>query len=122
MTPSGVLVGALLILSGAALTWVSWLGSQRRLPRNSWVGLRVPSTMADDEAWAVAHESAAGPLGVAGGVCMLGGLGVVTVGLDHVVGVSVLAVSGTATVVLALVAARVGVRAARGTRRRDAED
>lgn len=41
------------------------------LPRNALVGIRVPSTMRDDEAWAVAHRAAGPPLvatGLAGAV------------------------------------------------------
>jgi uncharacterized membrane protein len=54
-------------LGGAVIATVGFLGATERLPRNSLVGIRIPSTMRSDEAWRRAHR-AAGPLFVFGGV------------------------------------------------------
>ncbi len=78
----GLLVGAALLLGGAALVWISWAGSQRALRPNGWVGLRLPSTRRSDDAWYAAHQAAAGPLGVGGGVLLAGGAGVLFTGFD----------------------------------------
>lgn len=88
-----VLVGLALLLAGGAELWTCWLGSQRRLPPNGFVGVRLPSTRRSDAAWYAAHEAAAAPLGVAGGVGAFCGLGVLVTGLDTI-GVAV-AVIGT---------------------------
>lgn len=54
-------------LAGAAIATVGFLGATERLPRNRWAGIRIRSTMRNDEAWRRAHR-AAGPLFVFGGV------------------------------------------------------
>lgn len=51
---------ALLALS-AALAGVGAAAVMERLPRNRWVGLRVPGVRDDDERWRLGHR-AAGPL------------------------------------------------------------
>lgn len=116
MTAEGVLVGLLLTVSGAGLCWIAWLGSQRRLPRNYWVGIRLPSTMADDESWALAHEEAAGALGIAGGIAATGGVGVLAVGLDDVVGTIVAGITMVGLLVSIVISAVLGSRAARSPR------
>ncbi|MEP6843397.1 MAG: SdpI family protein [Pseudolysinimonas sp.] len=40
---------------------VSQLGGTGRLPRNGLLGLRIPSTMASDEAWKAGHHAATLP-------------------------------------------------------------
>ena len=52
---AGLIAGAVLVLVGAGSVWLAWLGSQRRLSANRWGGHE-------------AHQAAAGPLGVGGGV------------------------------------------------------
>lgn len=95
----GLVVGSALVLVGAATVWVAWQGSQRRLAPDARIGLRVPGTRRSDEAWYAAHQAAAGPLGVGGGVTVACGLGVVFTGLD---------VIGWVLVLVALVALTTG--------------
>jgi uncharacterized membrane protein len=53
------LLVAPLIIS-TTLGAIGVLGVRRRLPRNGFVGIRLPSTMRSDRAWRAAHH-AAGP-------------------------------------------------------------
>ncbi len=87
---AGLIVGLVLVVMGLAELWVCWLGSQRRLPPNAAVGIRLPATRTSEEAWYVAHESAAGLLGLGGGIAATCGIAVLFTGFD-VVGVAVAA-------------------------------
>lgn len=91
----GLIAGLALVLAGAGLVWLAWVGSQRRLPADRWGGHD-------------AHQAAASPLGVGGGAVATCGVGVMAVGLDVVgtVLVAVALVALSATVVVAAVAAR----------------
>jgi uncharacterized membrane protein len=40
---------------------ISQLGGNGRLPRNGFLGLRIPSTMSSDEAWQAGHRAAVVP-------------------------------------------------------------
>jgi hypothetical protein len=55
-----LVAGLVMMVGGAAMVWIAWLGSQHRLPRNGWAGIRIPSTMRSDQAWEAAHSAAAG--------------------------------------------------------------
>ena len=67
-------VGIVTILAGIVLVWVAVAGWRGRLSRGLPIGVRTPSTMRSDEAFAVANKAAA-PLGAAGGgVVALGGV------------------------------------------------
>ena len=74
-TPWGVAIGlaALLIGGGALVAWIGVRARRGSLPRNALVGIRVPETLDDDDAWRVAHESGSGLL-IASGLlpCVLG--------------------------------------------------
>jgi hypothetical protein len=113
MSWEGALVGLLLVACGGALLWTAWSGSQRRLRRNWFIGIRTRATLRSDEAWAAAHEAAAGPLGVGGGFTALGGLAVLVSGVDDVIGVVAVTAATAAAVLSVLVGARSGVQAAR---------
>jgi uncharacterized membrane protein len=108
-----LLMGALWLMSGAVIALVGVAGVRGRLPRQHWAGIRLPSTMRSDEAWAAAHR-AGGPWLVAGGVvpavCGLGLL--VARPADDVSTATSLAMAGW-MLVLACVAGVIGVRAAR---------
>jgi len=108
---SQLILGLVLVVVGAAELWVCWLGSQRRLPPNGWIGIRLPATRRSDAAWYAAHEAAAGPLGVAGGVGAFCGLGVLVAGGDTI-GLAVAAVAAVALLAGPGVATVVGLRAA----------
>ena len=111
-TAWGLVVGVVLVIIGAAELWVCWLGSQRRLSPNKFVGIRLPVTRASDEAWYVAHEAAAGPLGIGGAIAAACGAAVLVAGLD-LVGVAVAALGAVALLTATSVATVAAVRAAR---------
>ena len=100
------------MIIGAAELWVCWLGSQRRLAPNRIVGIRLSVTRASDEAWYVAHEAAAGPLGIGGAIAAACGAAVLVTGLD-LVGVVVAALGAVALLTATSVATVAAVRAAR---------
>lgn len=62
---TGVLLLALGVAGGAGV-----------LPRNTWAGYRLPSTMRSPEAWARAHRAAAIPTSLAGIVSLIAAVGV----------------------------------------------
>lgn len=72
MLPVNVKVVVLLALAGALLLATAWLGARGRLRRNKVLGIRVPSTLRSDAAWAAAHRAAAAPFAAAGVVALLG--------------------------------------------------
>ena len=73
----GLVVSVVLILSGALVIALGWMGRVGRLKRNRWAGIRLPSTMKSDTAWLAAHRAGwvptalAGLLSIAGGVVVL---------------------------------------------------
>ena len=69
-----VLALALLVLA-AALAGVGLAGLTERLPRNRWIGLRIASLRADDEAWRIGHRASGATLITAAGPPVLLGLG-----------------------------------------------
>ncbi len=66
MGPIVVLVLSSLVVATGVL---GWLG---KLPRNRFVGLRIPATRRSGEAWSVGNR-AAGPLTTVGGLAAMGG-------------------------------------------------
>jgi hypothetical protein len=62
-----------LLLAGAVLITVGWLGWRRRLPRNRFAGVRTPATLRSQAAFSAANRVAAAPIGAAGVVCAAGG-------------------------------------------------
>jgi hypothetical protein len=66
------LVGAIVIAAGCVLIWVAVISWQGRLDRSRPVGVRTPSTVRSDEAFAVANKAAAPYAGAGGGVMILG--------------------------------------------------
>nr|WP_281360248.1 SdpI family protein [Isoptericola halotolerans] len=52
--------------SGALLLWTARAAASGRLRRNQYAGIRVPSTMASEEAWLAAHVRARRPTMCAG--------------------------------------------------------
>jgi len=106
---TGLGVSLLLVLIGSAELWLCWLGSQRRLPPNALVGIRLSATRTSDEAWYVAHESAAGLFGLGGGVGATCGVAVLFTGLD-LVGIAVAAIGAVALLAATSVATIVALR------------
>jgi uncharacterized membrane protein len=45
------------IAGGLVVMLIAWLGKIGKLPRNHFAGIRLPSTMRSDRAWAAAHRA-----------------------------------------------------------------
>ena len=99
------------MLLGGLEVWLCWVGSQRRLRPRHPLGIPLASVRRSDAAWYAAHEAAAGPLGVGGGVAAVCGMAILVNGLD-VIGVGLAVVAAVALVAGAVAAAVVGSRAA----------
>lgn len=97
--------------SGILLVWMAHAAASGRLKRNAIAGIRIPSTMASDEAWLAAHVRAKRPTALAGYVSIASGLVALLPVPVEVAGAAVLAGCG-AMLVLVLYGARVGGRAA----------
>lgn len=65
-----VVLFVLMFGAGVLLVWMARAAASGRLKRNSTAGIRVPSTMASDEAWLAAHVRAKRPTMLAGFVSM----------------------------------------------------
>jgi uncharacterized membrane protein len=103
--------GVILALAGLVVIGVAVRGWQGRLARNFVAGVRTPATMRSDEAFRAANKVAA-PLSATGGAVMFVG-GVASAALPiRAGGPAVLATAGVA-VVLIVIGAILGVRAAR---------
>jgi len=107
-----LVLGALLVLLGAALLTVAVLGLRRRLRRNRWAGVRTSASLRSDAAFAIANQVAAAPLGAAGAVALAAGVALLA-GASGVLGWTLLAVSLAGVFVLTGVGGVAGDRAAR---------
>jgi uncharacterized membrane protein len=77
MTDELVLRIVLLVVmvgSGALLVWMARAAAAGRLKRNQFAGIRLPSTMASDEAWLAAHMRAKRSTSLAGFAAIASGL------------------------------------------------
>lgn len=108
----------MMLAGSVALVTVAVMGLLGRLPRNPIAGIRTPYTMANDERWYAVHRAAA-PLMIFGGVA------VASVALaffpfavanrvpDGIGTAVAIAVAGVLLVIV-VVSALVGIRAAKG--------
>ena len=102
------------VVAGLGMLWVAIRMRRGRIPRNSAIGVRTPSTMRSDAAFEAANKAAA-PLSGAGGV-VLAACGVLGAASPrHLAGAFIFGGVG-AFLVLCLLGAAVGVRAARPAR------
>lgn len=108
-----VRVAILLALAGAALLATAWLGARGRLRRNKLLGIRVPSTLRSDAAWAAGHRAAAVPFALGGLVSVAGAVAVALADTEDEITRTALAVVVLSTVALGVA----GVRAHRAARR-----
>jgi uncharacterized membrane protein len=98
------LSGLVLAAAGVGLIVTGRLGAIGRLPRNSLAGIRLPATMASDEAWRTAHRAGAAPV-IAGGVgALVLGIGALVSALLGGSGVAMVFVLTALVVVLGCVA------------------
>lgn len=109
-----LVVGAPLVLVGAALVALAVSGSRSRLRRNRWIGVRTAATMASETQFVAGNRAAAAPVGAGGAIAAVGGV-VLLVGAPGALAWVVLAVSVVGLLVLAAVGGVVGDRAAAAT-------
>ena len=106
-------LGSVLVLAGAALLVIAFLGARGALPRNRFAGVRTAATLVSEQAFAVANKVAAPLVGAAGAVAVVGG-GALLATPSGALGWVLLAVAAVGTVVLAGMGGALGDRAAQG--------
>jgi uncharacterized protein YjeT (DUF2065 family) len=106
-------VGLILIAAGALFLWLARLSRAGRLPRNGLVGIRIPSTLASDEAWQAGHLAAAPLTRAIGGVWLGAGVVLLFVAAESPAASILTGGSTAAVLVLVLLAALVADRATR---------
>jgi hypothetical protein len=67
-------LGVLWLVAGAVMAAIGWLGMNSRLKRGHWAGIRLPSTLVSEDAWAAGHED--GSRWLAGGGGLVATIGV----------------------------------------------
>ncbi|MCA1671945.1 MAG: SdpI family protein [Actinobacteria bacterium] len=107
---ASTILGAVLLVSGAALGTVGLLGWRQRLPRNRFAGVRTPATLRSDAAFAVANRVAAPTVLAAGAVCAAAGA--LALGADGAMLTVIVAVAGVGTVGLLIAGGLLGHRVA----------
>jgi uncharacterized membrane protein len=68
------------------VVFVAWIGKVGKLPRNYFVGIRIPSTLRSDAAWAAGHRAGAPMMMLSGGLVAAMGVRLETIGeigLEH---------------------------------------
>ncbi|MEX1295077.1 MAG: SdpI family protein [Candidatus Limnocylindrales bacterium] len=106
MIETTIVAVALLVLA-VALAGVGAAGITERLPRNRWVGLRVPAIRDDDASWQVGHRAAGPMIVAAAGPPLLLGVALIAAPPDRLQDwLIVLMVSGLITGGLLALAAR----------------
>jgi len=109
--PVRIVLLVVMVGSGVLLIWMARATASGRLKRNSIAGIRIPSTMASDEAWQAAHVRAKRVTMFAGYASVATGLFALLPVPAPVLGAAVI-VGSAAMLVLVLYGARVGSRAA----------
>lgn len=106
-------LGLLWLVVGVVIGRIGWLGVKGRLPRQHWAGIRLPSTLRNDQTWRAAHVAGGPWLLAAGLATALGGAGLLltrpTAATAARVSLALIAV----LLVLLLVGGTIGVSAAR---------
>lgn len=97
--------------TGVLLIWMARAAASGRLKRNDLAGIRIPSTMASDEAWLAAHARAERPTIYAGMVSAASGIFALLPLPLAAVAIGVL-VSASIMLALVLYGARTGGKAA----------
>ncbi|MCA1008249.1 SdpI family protein [Rhodococcus hoagii] len=63
------------VIAGIAIAWTSRAAASGRLGRNSYAGIRTPTTMHSDETWTAAHRASRPWTDIGGGLSIVAGLG-----------------------------------------------
>ncbi|WP_402373784.1 SdpI family protein [Isoptericola rhizosphaerae] len=106
-----ILLFVVMLASGVLLVWSAHAAASGRLKRNQLAGIRVPSTMASDEAWLAAHVRAERPTRLAGFASMASAVFALLPLSTPLLAAGVL-LGGLAMLGFVLYGARVGIRAA----------
>ncbi|MBT8211915.1 MAG: SdpI family protein [Acidimicrobiia bacterium] len=110
-----MLTAAIVLIAGGLV--VSWLGQKAavgNLDRNWVVGIRIPSTLASDEAWDAGHRAAGRILILAGSAPIIGGALMLVVGWGRDTLAATIALVACGVLVgLVLISGRVADRAAK---------
>ncbi|MFR9730577.1 SdpI family protein [Saccharopolyspora sp. MS10] len=69
-----MILGALLVLLGAALVFIGWRGLRSQLPPNRYVGVRTPATLRSEEAFELGNRVASPAMLAGGAVAVLAGV------------------------------------------------
>ncbi|NOJ58884.1 SdpI family protein [Arthrobacter sp. 260] len=68
------LLFVVMVGSGILMLWLAGAAASGRLKRNPYAGIRVPVTMASDQAWLAAHQAAKRPTHIAGWCAVASGI------------------------------------------------
>jgi len=107
-----VVLGAVLVLVGAALGAVAVTGARGTLRRNRFAGVRTAATLSSEQTFAAANRVAAPLVGAAAVVAIAGGAATLA-RPDVLLGVILLVVTVLGVLVLAGIGGALGDRAAR---------
>ena len=77
------MLGALVIVAGLAVLGIAWAGKIGKLPRNHFAGIRLPSTMRSDRAWAAAHRAGWAMTSISSLFLVALGIRIIAVGADR---------------------------------------
>lgn len=110
--PIRIVLCVALVGSGILLIWAARAAASGRLKRNQIAGIRIPSTLASDEAWLAAHVRAKRPSMLAGVAAMVSGL-CVLLPVSEVVMAIIVVAGCVAMLGFVFYGARVGAQAAR---------
>ncbi|MEA2453485.1 MAG: hypothetical protein QOG04_2195 [Actinomycetota bacterium] len=79
-------MGWIIVGAGLLVVVIAWAGMIGKLPRNYFVGIRLPSTLRSDRAWEAGHRAGA-PLMMAGGVLLAAcGVRILFIGAEAIEG------------------------------------
>lgn len=107
-----LVLAVLLLLAGPALAVLALLGATGTLPRNRFAGVRTPASLRTADAFALANRVAAGPLGAAGLIALVGGGALLATGRGGATPWVLAALAVAGTVVMAGFGGSMGARAA----------
>ena len=100
------------IVSGSAIVWTARACASGRIKRNWAIGIRVPATLKSEDAWLACHQRAQHPLTFGGLAMIVAGIaGILPLALPA--SIAIVGAGALTMLVFVLLAAVVGVRAAR---------
>ncbi|MBE1523979.1 SdpI family protein [Nesterenkonia lutea] len=98
-----MILGIILISAGVLTVALGIACRDGRLPMNGFVGIRIPSTMSDDETWTRSHQAAWRWIAIAGAGPGVSGIAVLALGDES----GVWAMAGTVWLLVFIIGASV---------------